>query len=100
MPLRASTGQPVVARDGPRRARLAVLVTRIPLAPRGIPRCWISSNGTLVCSLWRLSPSVGSALQMAFATQKESFPCPGIIPESKACIPFLSQPRGYFWGCL
>lgn len=63
----------------------------------GIPE----GNPFFVCFVWRLfSSSVGSALQMAFAAQKESFPCPGIIPEAKACVPFLSQPRGYFWGWL
>lgn len=87
--------------DGLLRARLAVLVTWIPLAPWGIPRCWVSRKVTPDCFVWRLfPPSVGSALQMAFATQKESFPCPGIIPEAKACVPFLSQHRGYFWGWL
>lgn len=102
-PLRAAqcqSGQHMEARDEPGRARLAALVTQIPLAPGGIPRCWISRKVTPVCFVWRLFPPfVGSALQMGFATQKESFPCPGIIPEAKACIPFHSQSRSYFCLC-
>lgn len=49
------------------------------LAPSG------NINHCLVCV--GFFPSVGSALQMAFATQNESFPCTGIIPEAKAYIP-------------
>lgn len=85
----------------PRRARLAALVARIPLAPWGIPRCWISGNGTpcLLC-VEAFPPFCRICIADGFCYARDKLPLPRDNSRSQSLHSLPLPIRSSFWGCL